>query len=294
MPELPEVETVRMGLESVLAGATIARVEQNRADLRFPLPDNFTERLTGARVLVLARRAKYLIAHLSTAEKLIMHLGMTGRFTITHSNCENDETAAFIQSAGGNPAHDHIVFHLDSGRAVTYNDPRRFGFMKLLADQDLSSDSLIAGLGPEPLGNDFHAIYLARCAQGRRTPLKSFLLDQSVIAGLGNIYVSEALYRARISPRRKAACLALKSARPTQRCERLVEAIRAVLREAIAAGGSTLRDYRSTDGAMGYFQHAFQVYGREGAPCAVATCQGIVQRSVQAGRSTFYCPVCQR
>lgn len=294
MPELPEVETVRTGLEPALAGHEIVRVEQRRPDLRFPLPERFVERVTGARVEQLGRRAKYLTARLSSGEILVMHLGMTGRFTIGEAASAGVAPGIFVHATGADPAHDHVVFHLSSGGTVTYNDPRRFGFMDLVPEADFQTHKLFANLGPEPLGNAFHAAYLAERAAGRQAPLKSFLLDQTVIAGLGNIYVCEALFRARLSPRRRASCLAMRGGKPTDRCDRLVTAIRDVLQEAIAAGGSTLRDYRHADGALGYFQHAFQVYGREGTPCAAPQCGGIVQRSVQAGRSTFYCPACQR
>lgn len=294
MPELPEVETVRAGLEPAFSGQTIVRVDQRRSDLRFPFPERFVERLTGQRVEQLGRRAKYLTARLSGDEILVMHLGMTGRFTIAGPFAASSSPGDFVHAAGGDPAHDHVVFHLSSGGAITYNDPRRFGFMDLVPGCDFDEHRLFAGLGPEPLGNGFSASYLATRARSRSTPLKSFLLDQAVVAGLGNIYVCEALFRARLSPRRRAGCLALSTGRPTGRCDRLVATIREVLTEAIAAGGSTLRDYRHADGALGYFQHAFQVYGREGAPCAAAQCRGIVHRSVQAGRSTFYCPSCQR
>ncbi|MFM1816111.1 MAG: hypothetical protein RLZ98_2806 [Pseudomonadota bacterium] len=294
MPELPEVETVRAGLEPAFAGSTIVTVEQRRADLRFPLPKGFAERLAGREVEGLGRRAKYLTVRLSGGEVLVMHLGMSGRFTIAMPDAATGSPGSFVHSTGGDPAHDHIVFHLSNGATVTYNDPRRFGFMDLVAQSEFESHKLFAALGPEPLGNSFNDSHLAERAQGKRTPLKSFLLDQSVVAGLGNIYVSEALYRAGLSPRRKAGCLALRSSKPTERCTRLVAAIRAVLTEAIAAGGSTLRDYRHADGALGYFQHAFRVYGREGGACLTSGCQGIVQRSVQAGRSTFHCPACQR
>lgn len=294
MPELPEVETVRTGLEPAFAGQAIVRVEQRRPDLRFPLPDRFVERVTGARVEQLGRRAKYLTARLSSGEILVMHLGMTGRFTIGEVAAPGVAPGNFVFATGADPVHDHVVFHLSSGGTVTYNDPRRFGFMDLVPEADFQTHKLFANLGPEPLGNAFHSAYLAARAERRQTPLKSFLLDQSVIAGLGNIYVCEALFRARLSPRRRAGCLARRGGKPTDRCDRLVSAIRDVLKEAIAAGGSTLRDYRHADGALGYFQHAFQVYGREGTPCATPQCGGIVQRSVQAGRSTFYCPACQR
>lgn len=294
MPELPEVETVRAGLEPVLAGATISHLECRRPDLRFPFPEGFAKRLTGRRILSVGRRAKYLVLPLSDGEVLVMHLGMTGRFTIMVPGTLDRLPGAFVNGTGADPVHDHVVIRLASGASVTYNDPRRFGFMQLIPESGLESHKLFAGLGPEPLGNSFSAQYLAHRALARSVPLKSFLLDQKVVAGLGNIYVSEALFKAGLSPRRKAAALSLQSSKPTARCDRLVRAIREVLVDAIAAGGSTLRDYRHADGALGYFQHSFQVYCRDGAPCLTPGCQGIVQRSVQAGRATFHCPACQR
>lgn len=292
MPELPEVETVRRGLEPVLAGRRLLRVEQRRPDLRFPLPADFPRRLQGQRINSLSRRAKYLLAALDGGEVLVMHLGMSGRFTIRHDVAT--APGRFVHDTGGDPVHDHVVLHVEGGATVTYNDPRRFGFMDLVGEGDLDRHKLFAGLGPEPLGNRFDAGYLAAKAAGRRTDLKAFLLDQRVVAGLGNIYVSEALYRSGLAPGRSASALADRHLRPTARCDRLVGEIRRVLLDAIAAGGSTLRDYRRTDGALGYFQHAFRVYGREGEPCVTPGCTGVVRRRVQAGRSTFYCGTCQR
>ncbi|HXF53706.1 MAG TPA: bifunctional DNA-formamidopyrimidine glycosylase/DNA-(apurinic or apyrimidinic site) lyase [Hyphomicrobiaceae bacterium] len=288
MPELPEVETVRRGLSPVMAGVRIAELEQRRPDLRFPLPERFASRLSGRTLLRLDRRAKYLLAPLDSREVLIMHLGMTGRFRITHGMEEAGPPADI------DPAHDHIVFRMATGVTVTYNDARRFGFMDLVPERHLDRHPLLAGLGPEPLGNAFNAAYLADRARGRATDLKAFLLDQRIVAGLGNIYVSEALHHAGLSPNRSARSLARKSGRPTERAERLARAIRSVLTDAIAAGGSTLRDYRRADGALGDFQHAFRVYGREGAPCLRKGCPGTVRRTVQSGRSTFFCGQCQR
>lgn len=297
MPELPEVETVRRGLEPVLVGARIERLEQRRPDLRFPLPERFASRVERRTVLALARRAKYLQARLDSGETLVMHLGMTGRFTVAAAPLllgKGDRLAPFVHAAGGQAAHDHVVLHLAGGATLTYNDARRFGFMLLLPDAELETHPLFANLGVEPLGNAFSADYLALMGAGRRADLKAFLMDQRVVAGLGNIYVCEALHRAGLAPARAAACLALKSGKPSPRAERLVPAIREVLEAAIAAGGSTLRDYRHADGALGYFQHQFQVYGREGSPCTRPGCGGIVRRTIQAGRSTFDCPACQR
>ena len=299
MPELPEVETVRRGLEPVMVGHRLARVEQRRPDLRFPLPERFAERLAGRRIERLNRRAKYLVAEIEGGEALIMHLGMSGRFTIEVPVHVNGAVNAarpgdFVHGTGALPAHDHVVFHFDDGARVTYNDPRRFGFMDLVDHADLETCRHFAGMGIEPLSKALNEDYLAARAQGRTTDLKAFLLDQRHIAGLGNIYVCEALYRARLSPRRLAGCLADRKGRPTARCTRLVPEIRAVLAEAIEAGGSTLRDYRAADGALGYFQHAFRVYGREGEPCLAHGCRGMVRRITQAGRSTFFCSQCQR
>lgn len=293
MPELPEVETVRRGLEPMLAGQRLVRVEQRRPDLRFPLPDRFVARLEGRRIETLGRRAKYLLARLDDGEVLIMHLGMSGRFTIATAQ-DRSQPGAFAHPTGADPVHDHVVFHVESGATVTYNDPRRFGFMDLAAESGLDEHKLFSGLGPEPLGNTFSAAYLAGRAVGRFTDLKAFLLDQRTVAGLGNIYVSEALFRSGIAPGRKASSLADRRGRPTERCERLVSDIREVLTDAIQAGGSTLRDYRHADGALGYFQHAFRVYDREGEGCVRPDCGGTVRRRVQAGRSTFYCGACQR
>lgn len=292
MPELPEVETVRRGLAPVLVGATLARVEQRRANLRIPFPARFVERLEGATVTALERRAKYLLATLSTGEVLIAHLGMSGSFRIRRPG---DELlpGAFVHPRGAAGAHDHVVFHLESGATVTYNDPRRFGFMDLVAAGDLATYPALAGLGLEPTGDALSGPVLARLFAGRTTPLKAVLLDQRVIAGLGNIYVCEALWRAGLDPRTPAGATVAASGRPGPRLARLGGAIRNVLAEAIAAGGSSLRDHRTVDGELGYFQHTFAVYGRAGEPCARPSCDGIVERLVQAGRSTFHCPVCQ-
>lgn len=294
VPELPEVETVRRGLEPAMAGYTLIEVDVRRPDLRFPFPDRFVERLEGQRIEGLTRRAKYLLARLSSGETLVMHLGMSGRFTVAPPKGPAVLIGEFEHETGQPPAHDHVVFTMSSGAVVTYNDPRRFGFMNLVAAADLDSSKHFAGLGPEPLGNAFNADHLAMEARRRKVDLKAFLLDQSVVAGLGNIYVAEALHRAGLSPNRSCRSLAMASGRPSVRAERLVPAIREVLDEAIAAGGSTLRDYRNADGALGYFQHGFRVYGREGEPCLRPGCRGIVRRDVQAGRSSFFCGACQR
>jgi formamidopyrimidine-DNA glycosylase len=287
MPELPEVEIVRRGLKPALEGHVFARVEQHRPDLRFPLPENFPARLRGRQVERLERRGKYLLAHLSGGHVLLMHLGMTGRFTVHAPHGAIKDNAA-------RGTHDHIVFHMRDGATVTYGDPRRFGFMMLIAEKDLAEHPLLHHLGVEPLSDALTPEYLAAHARGKRVALKPFLADQRIIAGLGNIYACEALYRARLSPKRGAATIASKTGKPNPRAAALVEAVRAVLGDAIAAGGSSLRDYRHADGELGAFQHAFCVYGREGKPCLRKGCGGTVRRFVQAGRSTFYCPRCQR
>lgn len=293
MPELPEVETVRRGLEPVLAGRRILRLEARRPDLRFPFPERFAARVEGRRVTALTRRAKYLLAAVEGGETLIMHLGMTGRFTI-----EDEQGPAalgqYVYGAGSDPRHDHVVLHLSGGGRITYNDARRFGFMVLVPPGQLESHPLMKGLGPEPLSSDFTADALAQRAAGKKVNLKGLLMDQRVVAGLGNIYVCEALHRARLSPERSAATLASKSGAPLERTHELVAAIRSVLEEAIRAGGSTLRDYRHADGTSGQFQDNFAVYDRAGEGCARAGCSGTLRRAVHANRSTFYCPKCQR
>ena len=294
MPELPEVETVRRGLAPLLEGAMLAEVRLNRADLRFPFPERFVERLRRRRIEALERRAKYLLARLEGGLVLLTHLGMTGRFIIEPPEGEAAMPGAFAHEAGRHPQHDHVIFRLDSGAAIRFNDARRFGYMTLIEADELDNHPLLAGLGVEPTGAEFTAAYLAKRAKGRAAPLKSFLLDQRVVAGLGNIYVCEALYRARLHPMRAAGCLAERPTRADGAANRLVAAIRAVLCEAIAAGGSSLRDYRQANGDLGYFQHSFAVYGREGEPCQTPSCGGIIQRVVQCGRSSFYCPRCQR
>ncbi len=294
MPELPEVETVRRGLEPAMVGARLLQVEQRRPDLRFPFPTDFRARLEGRRILALGRRAKYLVADLDSDDILVMHLGMTGRFTVEAGPEPGARPGVFHHEAGGNAVHDHVVFRLSNGVVVTYNDARRFGFMNLVRQAEREIHPLFKGLGLEPLGNALSGETLARLFVGRTTPLKAALLDQRLIAGLGNIYVSESLHRAGLSPRRAAGTLATKTGAPTAAAARLAASIRAVLEEAVAAGGSTLRDYAHTDGSLGYFQHAFRVYDREGEPCPTPGCSGVVRRVVQSGRSTFYCGACQR
>lgn len=293
MPELPEVETVRRGLQPAMEGATIVSVETRRPDLRFPLPPGFAETLTGRTVARLRRRAKYLIAEFDAGPALIAHLGMSGSFRIEAGDC-GLTPGVFHHERSKAEAHDHVVFNL--GRAgvrsrIVYNDPRRFGFM-LLADEP-DRHPMLATLGVEPLGNALNGPALAAMLAGKRTPLKAALLDQTLIAGLGNIYVSEALWRAGLSPRRAAGTIVGKDGHATVRTERLANAIVAVIADAIEAGGSSLRDYVHADGSLGYFQHRFAVYDREGEPCRKPGCRGTIARIVQSGRSTFYCPVCQ-
>ena len=289
MPELPEVETVRRGLEPILVGNAFARVEQRRPDLRFPLPKRFGERLLGRRIESLDRRAKYLLARLDDGEVLVMHLGMTGRFSVD----QNGALGRFAHEASTAPKHEHIVFHLGNGTSVHYSDARRFGYMDLIPTKGLDQHALFKGLGIEPLSPGFTAEWLVQRLKGKATSIKAALVDQRLIAGLGNIYASEALYRARISPLKRAGSLVSKSGKPTKQIEALVAAIKAVLEGAIKAGGSSLRDYRRADGELGEFQHRFKVYGREGKPCSRKGCGGTVRRIVQGGRSTFYCPTCQ-
>jgi formamidopyrimidine-DNA glycosylase len=287
MPELPEVETVRRGLAPVMVGARLDAVEARRPDLRFPLPEGFAARLTGRTVTSLDRRAKYLLADLDDGMVLVMHLGMSGSFRI-----EDEAPGRFHHPRSRLAAHDHVVFRLN-GATITYNDPRRFGFMLLVPRAELADHPFFRHLGLEPLGNALSGAAIAAAFRGKSASLKAALLDQRLIAGLGNIYVCEALYRARLSPERAAGTLATKAGKPTARAKLLAETIRHVLTEAVAAGGSSLRDHAQTSGELGYFQHTFRVYDREGAPCPTPGCRGIVRRITQTGRSTFYCPVCQ-
>jgi len=293
MPELPEVETVRRGLAPVMEGARFAKVVAHRRDLRWPLPKDFAARLEGRTVVGLGRRAKYLLADLSSGDVLVMHLGMSGSFRVFRDGDERTP-GKYHHERSQHLAHDHVVFHMGNGAIVTFNDPRRFGSMKIVARAALEEEPLLRALGPEPLGNEFDAAMLARACRGKKTSLKAALSDQRIVAGLGNIYVCEALHRARLSPKRRASTIAAKSGAPNERAERLVDAIRAVLGDAIAAGGSSLRDHRRTDGELGRFQHDFRVYDREGLRCPTRGCRGTVKRVVQTGRSTFFCPVCQK
>jgi formamidopyrimidine-DNA glycosylase len=283
MPELPEVETVMRGLEPALGGRVLAHVEQRRPDLRWPLPERFAERLTGRRVLGLSRRAKWILVGLEGDETWMIHLGMSGRVLI-----EGVETAAMHHDRAVPGKHDHVIVRTDAGTRIVYNDARRFGAMDLWPTAELEDHPHLKGLGPEPMGNAFHAEALGAALAGRQSPIKAALLDQRTVAGLGNIYVCEALFRAQIHPTRMAASLS------KPRVTRLAEEIVATLGEAIAAGGSSLRDYRQADGELGYFQHTFKVYDREDTPCGRDACTGVIRRIVQSGRSTFYCPRCQK
>jgi formamidopyrimidine-DNA glycosylase len=287
MPELPEVETVRMGLAPAMEGARIQKVEVRERRLRWPLAKGFEKRLTGQKVEGLGRRAKYLLADLSSGDVLLMHLGMSGSLRVG----KDSAPGIYYHEKSKSKTHDHVVFHMSNGATVTFNDPRRFGSMKIVPRAKLDDEPLLRGLGPEPLGNEFDSAMLASACAGKKTSLKAALSDQHVVAGLGNIYVCEALFRARLSPKRQASTIADRSAKPNARAAALVEAIRAVLDDAIKAGGSSLRDHRRADGTLGEFQHNFQVYDREGGPCP--NCGGKIKRIVQAGRSTFYCPKCQ-
>lgn len=283
MPELPEVETVRRGLVPVLEGRAILAAEVRRPDLRWPLPERLAERLAGRRVRALRRRSKYILADLDSGETLLVHLGMSGRILVS-----GRILGAFHREHPAASPHDHVTLEIEGGARITFNDARRFGAMDLFPTDRTEAHRLLAGLGPEPLGNAFHEDYLVARLRGRDTPVKAALLDQRVVAGLGNIYVCEVLHRAGLSPRRRAGRI------PARRVASLVPVIREVLSEAIEAGGSSLRDYRRADGELGYFQHAFRVYGREGEPCPAPGCTGRVRRIVQSGRSSFYCPACQR
>jgi len=283
MPELPEVETVRRGLEPVMAGDVIARAVVNRPDLRWPLTEGMASRLEGVTVTALRRRSKYILADLSSGETLIVHLGMSGRMLIS-----GHAIGQFHHDHPAPQKHDHVILEMANGARITFNDARRFGAMDLAQTASVEDHWLLRDLGPEPLGNAFDGPYLAARLNGRNTPVKSALLDQRIVAGLGNIYVCEVLHRSGISPRRRAGNIS------SARAAGLVPVIRDVLNEAIEAGGSSLRDYRQADGELGYFQHTFRVYDREGEPCRTTECSGVIRRVVQSGRSSFYCPSCQR
>ena len=296
MPELPEVETVRRGLAPVMEGATFLKVEQRRGDLRVPFPRGFVRRLTGRKVVSVGRRAKYLTIDLDDSTVLVVHLGMSGSFRIEAEDGSR-RTATYYHAPTKLSAHDHVVFHMSGvsgkpGVRVVFNDPRRFGLMDLVPRTELAASKHFRAIGIEPLGNALDGAFIAKAFAGRSAPVKASLMDQRLIAGLGNIYVCEALWRARISPDRKAGTLATAAGRPTPAANRLAAAIREVLEAAIRAGGSALRDHIRATGELGDFQHAFNVYDREGKPCPRG--RGIIRRKVHSGRSTFYCPVCQR
>lgn len=293
MPELPEVETVRLGLAPVMEGAVIEKVTLHRPDLRSPFPPRFARRLAGRRIVSLGRRAKYLLADLDDGNVLVMHLGMSGSFRI---EAEDGRRIAgrYYRPRSAIGAHDHVVFDLSSGARVVFNDPRRFGMIDLVPRSGLEESRLFKGMGIEPLGNELSGETIAALFRGRTAPLKAMLLDQRKIAGIGNIYACEAMWRARLRPTLPAGQLATGRKAARARAEALAEAIREVLREAIAAGGSSLRDHRRATGELGMFQHNFAVYDREGEPCPRPHCRGVIRRMVQSGRSTFYCPVCQR
>lgn len=288
LPELPEVETVRRGLIPVMEGQVIAQLHLNRDGLRWPFPANMVRDVSGARVLRLRRRSKYILMDLDRGSTVLIHLGMSGRMLISLPAGARGTVAQFVHGHPAPQKHDHVVFEMAQGARVTFNDPRRFGAMDMFATEAEAEHWLIRDIGPEPLGNQFDETYLVAALKGRKTPIKAALLDQRIVAGLGNIYVCEVLHRAGISPTRQAGRIA------PARGAALVPIIRAVLSEAIAAGGSSLRDYRQADGELGYFQHGFQVYDREGQPCVREGCAGLIRRIVQSGRSSFYCPKCQR
>jgi formamidopyrimidine-DNA glycosylase len=288
MPELPEVETVRRGLAPAMEGARLDKVEVRHRGLRWPVAKDFEKRLAGQTVTSVGRRAKYLIVDVSSGDVLVMHLGMSGSFRVN-----DGKIAKYHHEKSKSTTHDHIVFHMSNGSTVTFNDPRRFGSMKLVPRTKMDQEPLLRSIGPEPLGNEFDAAMLAQACAGKKTSLKAALLDQRVVAGLGNIYVCEALFRARLSPKRPASTIADRKGQPNERAVALVDAIKAVLHDAIKAGGSSLRDHRRADGSLGDFQHNFLVYDREGKPCP-GGCKGMVKRIMQNGRSTFYCPICQK
>jgi formamidopyrimidine-DNA glycosylase len=291
MPELPEVETVRMGLAPAMEGARFAKVEVRDRRLRWPIAKGFEKRLQGQTVEGLGRRAKYLLADLTSGDVLLMHLGMSGSFRLRRNGQLVLGDPRYFEIAK-DEKHDHVVFHMSNGATITFNDPRRFGSMKIVPRAKLEHEPLLRGLGPEPLGNEFDAAMLAKACAGKKTSLKAALSDQRVVAGLGNIYVCEALFRARLSPKRQASTIADRHGKPNARAHALVDAIKAVLHDAIKAGGTSLRDHRRADGSLGDFQHKFKVYDREGEPCP--HCKGKIKRIVQTGRSTFYCSACQK
>ena len=289
MPELPEVETVLRGLEPVMVDQKIRNAEISRPDLRWPFPENMSERLTGVTILRLHRRSKYILCDLDSGETLLIHLGMTGRMTISHAGNESDDFLGNFQYKLSTPAkHDHVILDMQAGARISFNDARRFGAMDLIETQNLFDHKLIKSLGPEPLGNEFNSPYLHLKLKSKTAPIKSALLDQRIVSGLGNIYVCESLWRAGINPKRLSGKISRK------KIDVLVPIIRDVLQEAISAGGSSLKDHRQTNGDLGYFQHSFAVYGREGKKCNSVNCSELIKRIVQSGRSSFYCAKCQK
>ncbi len=293
MPELPEVETVRSGLAPFMEGKMITKVCLNRPNLRFPFPDNFKRHLEGESISSLGRRAKYLLMDMESGMVVIMHLGMSGSFRV-ESNEKAELPTSFYHDHGKHEKHNHVIFHLNDGTRIIYNDPRRFGFMDLHPRITLNTCKHFAQMGIEPTGNALSAGYLASCFSGKKTPLKIALLDQRIIAGLGNIYVCEALWRAGLSPKRACGTLVTKNGKPTKACDHLRNFICDVIHDAIKAGGSSLKDYVHTDGSLGYFQHSFAVYDRQGQNCRTEECKGTIERIKQSGRSSFYCPTCQK
>ena len=296
MPELPEVETVRRGLAPVMEGARLTKVILNRQNLRFPFPDDFVAKLEGQRVKLLGRRAKYLLMYMANGVVAIMHLGMSGSFRVELPEGVEMPGAYYLPRSEAR-SHDHVILELSGAQGsarIIYNDPRRFGFMDLVNDDDLETCKHFINMGVEPTGNALNGEIISHIFTDKQTPLKSALLDQKLIAGLGNIYVCEALWRAGLSPRRKAKTISRKNGKATARSEALAKHIRDVIREAIDAGGSSLRDHRQTNGELGYFQHQFKVYDQEGKPCPKHGCEGTIERIAQSGRSTFFCAHCQR
>lgn len=296
MPELPEVETVRRGLAPVMEGGVIEKAVINRPNLRFPFPHDFVERLAGQKILSVGRRAKYLIVDLASGEVLVMHLGMSGSFRIELAEGVS-APGIFHHPRSDAQKHDHVIISVSGphGRAdIIYNDPRRFGYMNLVARSDMETHKHFAAVGVEPTGNSLDGALISKLFAGKSTPLKAALLDQRLIAGLGNIYVCEALWWAKLSPERKSSSITRKDGKATKRTELLATSISEIIASAIEAGGSSLRDHKQTDGSMGYFQHRFNVYDQEGEPCKTEGCSSMIKRIVQSGRSTFYCPTCQR
>jgi len=289
MPELPEVETVLRGLEPVMVNQKIRNAEIRRPNLRWPFPENMSQRLSGVKILRLHRRSKYILCDLDSGETLLIHLGMSGRMTISHAGKESEDLLGNFKYKPSTPAkHDHVILDMQTGARISFNDARRFGAMDLINTKTLFDHKLIKSLGPEPLGNEFNAPYLQSKLKSKTASIKSAMLDQKIVSGLGNIYVCESLWRAGINPKRLSGKVS------RNKIDVLVPIIRNVLTEAISAGGSSLKDHRQTNGDLGYFQHSFAVYGREGKKCDSANCSELIKRIVQSGRSSFYCAKCQK